>query len=113
MFCTSSVVFFLFQTVKMRLYLLGAVFLYLALACNANPIILKAEDDKAEVQLKGEIQEETQGVFKGETTNVQADSTNIEDKKEEAETEEAPATTELEEVGETTTAPVKKVKTGE
>lgn len=94
----------------MRLYLLGAVFLYLALACNANPIILNAEDDKAAVQLKGEIQEESQGVFKTETSN--ADSANIEEKKlEETETEEA-TTTELE-VAETTTAPVKKVKTGE
>lgn len=60
----------------MRLYLLGAAVLYFALSCQANPIIITASpedqslDTKAsatDVQLKGEIQEATQGVFKSDS----------------------------------------------
>ncbi|XP_050295614.1 uncharacterized protein LOC126735604 isoform X2 [Anthonomus grandis grandis] len=76
----------------MRLYLLGTALLYLALQCQANPIIITANPDAQNVQeksadsieLKGEIQEATQGVF-NKNNEEAIDSEKLKDNKENTE----------------------------
>lgn len=59
----------------MRIYLLGVGICLLALQCSANPIVTvevdhhprAIETKEAEVEKLGVVQEETQGVFKGQS----------------------------------------------
>ncbi|KAJ8945259.1 hypothetical protein NQ318_016679 [Aromia moschata] len=84
----------------MRLYFLGAVLCVVALSrCRASPITTitahqdghaSEEQTQAEIQKNGEMQEETQGVFKSDETSAQkavetvTESNSVEQRKEEA-----------------------------
>lgn len=66
----------------MRLYLLGGLLCILVLQCRANPIVTITADhdsrsiEEKEIQSKGEIQEETTGVFKSDASSSAAPAEN-------------------------------------
>lgn len=64
----------------MRLYFLSGLLCILLLQCRANPIItINADQDALEqkqVEIKGEMQEETTGVFKNEVNESNETSDN-------------------------------------